>query len=306
VVGGVRAAQGEFPWMVRLSMGCGGSLLTNQIVLTAGHCVGPTAANTTIIATLGVVDLDDSKAKRVRSTHVYRAPDYQSYERGSDWALVRLAEPVELPTLPIVQTAEHNRGLFTVMGWGADREGGQAQRWLLKAEVPDVDDTTCAAAYRATGLGFTEDAMLCAGLFGVGGVDTCQGDSGGPMVAKLADGAFVQVGIVSWGHGCAQALFPGVYTEVSTYAAMITKAAEILSQPPAPPAAPAPPSPTPPPSPPAAPAPPNPSPPSPTPPPSPNPAPAPTPDPTLPAPPQNPGPPANPSPGGPPVPPNAV
>ena len=39
VVGGVRAAQGEFPWMVRLSMGCGGAMYTQQLVLTAGHCV---------------------------------------------------------------------------------------------------------------------------------------------------------------------------------------------------------------------------------------------------------------------------
>jgi secreted trypsin-like serine protease len=273
VVGGVRAAQGEFPWVVRLSMGCGGTLLTNQIVLTAAHCVGPTAANTTIIATLGVVDLADPKALRVRSTHVYRAPEYQSFERGSDWALVRLAQPVELPTLPIVQTAEYNHGLFTVMGWGADREGGQAQRWLLKAQVPDVDDATCAAAYRASGLGFAEDAMLCAGLYGVGGVDTCQGDSGGPMVAKLPDGSLRQVGIVSWGHGCAQAQFPGVYTELSTYAAMITKAAQAMSQPPPPTPSPAP---TPAPAPPAAP--------------SPNPTPAPTPSPN-PAPPIQPAPP---------------
>ncbi|MDX6248956.1 MAG: hypothetical protein QOF10_2316 [Kribbellaceae bacterium] len=42
VVGGTRAAQGEFPWMVRLSMGCGGARYTTQLVLTAAHCVGST------------------------------------------------------------------------------------------------------------------------------------------------------------------------------------------------------------------------------------------------------------------------
>src|SRR3954453_14038373 len=53
VVGGTRAAQGEFPWMVRLSMGCGGAMYTNQIVLTAAHCVSRTGSNTAIPTTAG-------------------------------------------------------------------------------------------------------------------------------------------------------------------------------------------------------------------------------------------------------------
>ncbi|WP_232828360.1 trypsin-like serine protease [Kribbella monticola] len=48
VVGGTRAALGEFPWMVRLSMGCGGAMYTNQLVLTAARCVGSTGNNTSI------------------------------------------------------------------------------------------------------------------------------------------------------------------------------------------------------------------------------------------------------------------
>ncbi|GAA4923799.1 hypothetical protein GCM10023237_51350 [Streptomyces coeruleoprunus] len=74
VVGGTRAAQGEFPWMVRLSMGCGGSLLTQQIVLTAAHCVSGSGNNTSITATAGVVDLQSSSAIKVRSTKVLQAP----------------------------------------------------------------------------------------------------------------------------------------------------------------------------------------------------------------------------------------
>jgi secreted trypsin-like serine protease len=231
VVGGTRAEQGEFPWMVRLSMGCGGSLLTDRIVLTAGHCVGSTGPNAGITATVGVVDLASGEAKQVRSTYVMKSPDYVSYDKGNDWALVKLAKPVEQPVITIATTPEHNHGLFTIIGWGADREGGSPQRWLLKAQVPEVDDATCGKAYRDSGTNFTDDAMLCAGLFGTGGVDTCQGDSGGPMVIKLEDGTYLQVGIVSWGHGCAQAQFPGVYTEVSTYAAAIMKATEALSVP---------------------------------------------------------------------------
>jgi secreted trypsin-like serine protease len=72
--------------------------------------------------------------------------------------------------------------------------------------------------------------MLCAGIFAAGGVDTCQGDSGGPMIASAPTGP-VQVGIVSWGHGCAQPAYPGIYTQLSTYSAPITAALANLPAP---------------------------------------------------------------------------
>lgn len=62
----------------------------------------------------------------------------------------------------------------------------------------------------------SESEMLCAGII-EGGADACSGDSGGPLVRKLPDGTMEQVGIVSFGAGCARANRPGVYTRVSTY-----------------------------------------------------------------------------------------
>ncbi|MDX3230909.1 serine protease [Streptomyces sp. ME19-01-6] len=212
VVGGTRAAQGEFPFMVRLSMGCGGALYTQDIVLTAAHCVSGSGANTSITATAGVVDLQSSSAVKVKSTRVLQAPGYNG--TGKDWALIKLAKPINQPTLKIAETTAYNKGDFTVAGWGAAVEGGGQQRYLLKATVPFVDDTTCKRAYSDLVAG----EEICAGLMDTGGIDTCQGDSGGPMFRKDDSGAWIQVGIVSWGDGCARPGKPGVYTEVSTFA----------------------------------------------------------------------------------------
>jgi secreted trypsin-like serine protease len=234
VVGGEPAAQGEFPWMVKLSMHCGGAMYTQQLVLTAAHCVPETGENTSITATLGVVDLEDPNQVNVQSDYVYRAPGYNpSVHAADDWALIRLEHPVDVPTLPVASTPEYDSGIFTVAGWGHEVEGGELQRFLLKAEVPFVSDAECVDAYALAPPGFPfqpiPEEEICSGYLEEGGVDTCQGDSGGPMFRRDNAGEWIQVGIVSWGLGCARPGFPGVYTQTSHYSAEIAAAAAGLS-----------------------------------------------------------------------------
>jgi secreted trypsin-like serine protease len=223
VVGGTRAAQGEFPWMVRLSMGCGGAMYTESLVLTAAHCVNSTGNNTGITATYGVVDLQSSSRVTRTSNYVYRNPGY-SGSAGGDWALIRLSQPISgAATLPIATTTAYDNGTFTVAGWGAASEGGAQQRYLLKADVPFVPDSTCRSAYPS----MKTAVEICAG-FPQGGTDTCQGDSGGPMFRRDNAGQWIQVGIVSYGRGCARPNYPGVYAEVSALSGAIQAAARDL------------------------------------------------------------------------------
>jgi len=227
VVGGVPAGQGEFPWMVRLSMGCGGAMYTQTLILTAAHCVDNlgTGPNTSVGVTWGVVDLQDPARTTRTSNYIHIAPGYNG--NGKDWALIRISQPINSPLLKLATDTSLHSGNFTVAGWGAATQGGPQQRFLLKADVPFITDTQCASAGGSyAGLIFNEE--ICAGNWTNGGVDTCQGDSGGPMFKRDALGVWTQVGITSWGIGCAQPMRPGVYTEVRFFAADICAAAATL------------------------------------------------------------------------------
>ena len=104
--------------------------------------------------------------------------------------------------------------LAVVSGWGTLSSGSSTLPSQLQAvEVEITSPASCNSAYAQYG-GITVN-MICAGVTG-GGKDACQGDSGGPLVVgdKL-------VGIVSWGVGCAEARYPGVYSNVATLRSLL-------------------------------------------------------------------------------------
>jgi secreted trypsin-like serine protease len=219
VVGGALAPDGRFPWMVRLSMGCGGALTAPRVVLTAAHCVGRTGPDDRIEVVAGVTDLRSATKVTARSVEVVRAPNFRDETRGDDWALIKLDHELDLPTLELGRAA-NEKGPFTIVGWGQTGESSVRQEKRLRyASVPVIGDDTCAKAYRKIGVTLVRDESLCAGK---PGVDTCQGDSGGPLVG-VSGHRWIQVGIVSWGLGCARKDYPGVYTQLSKFRPAIKK-----------------------------------------------------------------------------------
>ena len=96
----------------------------------------------------------------------------------------------------------------TIIGWGTTSSGGPTSNALLEATAPMVADSTCESAY---GSDFDRNTMVCAGN---GATDTCQGDSGGPLMVPDGPNARVLAGVTSWGLGCADPDFPGVYVRL--------------------------------------------------------------------------------------------
>ena len=113
-----------------------------------------------------------------------------------------------------------------ISGWGSLVEGPPQSfpEQLHAAQLAMVDDTSCANAYAGTGITVFTDTMVCAGIFPQGGIDTCQGDSGGPLVVPVfqkskpgrATNAVRLVGDTSFGIGCAEPNFMGIYGRVAS------------------------------------------------------------------------------------------
>jgi len=95
------------------------------------------------------------------------------------------------------------------MGLGALLQSGGYPDVLQAVDVRVIDHKLCNDAYEGLGLfPLIESTMICAGYRTGLPRDACQGDSGGPLIEKRGD-KDVQVGVVSFGYGCAQQEFPG-------------------------------------------------------------------------------------------------
>ncbi|XP_062557835.1 transmembrane protease serine 9-like [Armigeres subalbatus] len=215
VVGGYEVAVEDVPFQVSLSdVGsshfCGGSLLSDRWVLTAGHCASSYQHNLQVRVGSSR-HASGGQLYKVRT--VYRHPQYSAATTDYDFSLLELEEtvtfsescsPVDLPQ----KDDPVNAGTcLQVSGWGNTQNPAESSAVLRAANVPAVSQEECSQAYAMYG-GVT-DRMVCAG-YKQGGKDACQGDSGGPLVEGNT-----LVGVVSWGVGCAEPGYPGVYSRVA-------------------------------------------------------------------------------------------
>lgn len=219
IIGGEDADILDYPYAVSLqvftSHSCGGSILTNNKILTAAHCVDSQISRSVRCGSSRF----DSGGQFIAVASFVQHPQYSRQTLDFDVAVLTLASPLVFneAVQPISLARIHSKPAvgttITVVGWGSTREGGPVSAQLQMVTKPIVSNDDCAQAYQPWGFPVT-DRMICAGV-PEGGRDACQGDSGGPMVYKSGDSSVVVAGTVSWGVGCARAGLPGVYGNVA-------------------------------------------------------------------------------------------
>uniref|UniRef100_A0A8C2HYF1 Transmembrane serine protease 5 n=1 Tax=Cyprinus carpio TaxID=7962 RepID=A0A8C2HYF1_CYPCA len=230
IVGGVEATLGRWPWQVSLYYSnrhiCGGSIITNQWIVTAAHCVHnyrlPQVSSWVVYA--GIVTSNSAKLAQYQGLAVEKIiynKNYNHRTHDNDIALVKLRAPLNFSdTIRPVCLPQYDYDLpggtqCWISGWGYTQPDD--------APVPLISTKKCNSSCMYNGE--ITPRMLCAG-YTEGKVDACQGDSGGPLVCQ-DENVWRLVGVVSWGTGCAEPNHPGVYTKVSEFLEWIYEIIEV-------------------------------------------------------------------------------
>lgn len=266
VVGGVDSSSNtELPWQVFIEIttnegvfACGGVVVSEQVVLTAAHCLDVSTDERTVLKAdtsmvkvysgqTNIRNLNRSNMNRVSALEIHK--NYTSRGTQNDIAVITLENPIIAPAQPIkILTASEQQDLdselasaqtnnLLLSGWGkvtADRSVDTFD--LQKTELNGVSDSTC---YKAWNIG-EEDAfsntLVCGNANNRG---ACNGDSGGPVVwqnklnASDADRGYRLAGLVSFGSAvqCADDSLPDAFTQVSSFKTWILSNTTQFSEP---------------------------------------------------------------------------
>ncbi|XP_049299566.1 brachyurin-like [Anopheles funestus] len=246
VTNGQEATPGQFPYQIALlsefATGtglCGGTVLTNNFILTAAHCVvsgaSTLASGGTAIMGAHNRNVQEATQQRIRfsSGGIIRHPQYTTTNIRNDIAVVRLNSPitfnarVQPARLPARSDSRQFGGFTgTVSGFGRTSDGSQATSAVVRfARNPVMSNADCIARWNTA---LIQPQNVC--LSGEGGRSSCNGDSGGPLTVQ--DGGSLQIGVVSFGSaaGCSIGM-PSVYARVSFFLGWIEANSDFTARP---------------------------------------------------------------------------
>lgn len=213
IVGGIAVSIEDHPWQVSVQKSgghaCGGSIISNDFVVTAAHCLqSPVTAS--------ILKIRAGSNKRTYGGVLIQVAAFKAHEgynadtKTHDIGVLRLqtkltfGSTIKAITMATVTPAHGSAA--SISGWGKTSFGGSSSSELLYIDTRIVGRSQCASS--TYGYGSTiRETMICASA---ANKDACQGDSGGPLVSGGQ-----LVGVVSWGRECALANYPGVFANVA-------------------------------------------------------------------------------------------
>ncbi|KAJ3089104.1 Hyaluronan-binding protein 2 [Quaeritorhiza haematococci] len=218
---------------------CGGSMIAENLILTAAHCVDANLETIEVVASIHRYDQQASTESEngidFKVIQYFKLPDWNGdFVRKGDIAVL-VVEPInpsgKALNIPYVSFATTNskpapKDIVTIAGWGRLTHGGRFSRFLKSANVPVLSIPECKKSFTEIEGKISDDTFItelkddkhiC-----VGDVDQwpqvngpCHGDSGGPLFT-IENGKPVVYGITSYTHICGDS--PAVYARVATYA----------------------------------------------------------------------------------------
>ncbi|CAK1582751.1 unnamed protein product [Parnassius mnemosyne] len=230
IVGGLPAALGQYPYQAGLISDiigitgrgvCGGTLISNNRVLTAAHCwYDGQNQGWRFTVVLGSVLLF-SGGTRLETSVVALHPNWIPLLVRNDVAVIYLPSsvstsaniaPIALPTE--AEASESFAGMRAIAsGFGATSTdaGISTNQFLSHVSLNVITNSVCGVAFP----GVIQDSHICTS--GIGGVGVCGGDSGGPLVVTN-NGRKIVVGVTSFGirFGC-DIGYPSAFVRVTSY-----------------------------------------------------------------------------------------
>ncbi|XP_068145277.1 trypsin iota [Drosophila tropicalis] len=236
IVGGDELSIHNSPWQVSIQISarheCGGVIYSPEIILTAAHCVED--KSTTLIKVRVGANQHNSGGTLIPVTAYKIHEKYDSKYLHYDIAVVRLSETLtfslNIKAINLASESPVGGSNVSVTGWGSQQEdtgySGYADS-LQTAELKIIEREECASTKYGYGWDFVGEEMICAAASSSFQQlsDACAGDSGGPLTTTTP---VLLVGLVSWGYGCGQVNYPGVYIDVAILRPWIVKAANAV------------------------------------------------------------------------------